>query len=507
MSSLFNLPIGVPVAKDDYRDREGVLRQALLYAQIDLRETKTAALLVIAGVDGGGKSETVHLLSEWMDPRWIRTHAFDGSAPEEADYPAFWRYWRRLPERGEMGVFLSAWYSNVLLGRVNGGSDAWLEASLAPIRRFEKTLADDGMLIFKLWLHLDADQQAKRFSELEADPLQSWRVTPKDWENWSRSDEFTRAADEIIEATDIDPCRWHVIEASDDHRRSLETGNALLVALRSHIVAQGGSPQEVKPPEEDDAERPEGLSIDRTEPELTKSHYREELAPLQARLNELHRHAREAGIPLIGVFEGRDAAGKGGAIRRVVAALDPRSVDVVRIGAPTDEELKHHYLWRFWRRVPRAGRVTLFDRSWYGRVLAERVDELAEKDEWRRAYDELNDFEEQLLDHGTVLVKFWLEVDRDEQKRRFKDRKRIPHKRWKLTEDDRRNRSKWKQYDEAIAEMFDRTSTAAAPWVIVPANDKRRARITVLRGVVSALEARLEGVESPDAAKATLHQV
>ena len=197
------------------------------------------------------------------------------------------------------------------------------------------------------------------------------------------------------------------------------------------------------------------------------------------------------------MFEGRDAAGKGGAIRRVVAALDPRRVDVVRIGPPSEEELTHHYLWRFWRRIPRAGRVTLFDRSWYGRVLAERVEELASEHEWRRAYGEINDFEQQVVDHGIVLVKFWLDIDRREQARRFDDRDRVPYKRWKLTEDDRRNRRLWKRYDAAIGEMLEQTSTGAAPWTIVAANDKRHARLEVLRTLVAALEKRLAVAGEP----------
>jgi len=224
---------------------------------------------------------------------------------------------------------------------------------------------------------------------------------------------------------------------------------------------------------------------------VNKAKYREELAELQAELNRLYRRAREEGVSLIAVFEGRDAAGKGGAIRRIVAALDARRVDVARIGPPSEEELKHHYLWRFWRRIPRAGRVSLFDRSWYGRVLVERVEHLASEPEWRRAYDEINEFEEQLVEDGCVLVKFWLEIDSDEQKRRFSERSRVPHKRWKLTESDRRNRRLWKEYDVAVNEMMERTSTKAGPWTIVQANDKRHARLEVLRTLVDALETHL----------------
>jgi polyphosphate:AMP phosphotransferase len=490
MKSLTSLSVGNPMSKSEYRERRAILRRALMNAQAGLRESSTAALLLLSGVDGAGKSETVRLLNEWMDPRWIRTHGFEDPSTEEDERPDFWRYWRRLPPRGEIALFLSAWYSRVLLERVNGASDASHQATLARIRRFEKTLADDGMLIFKLWLHLDADAQEKRFRELEADPLTSWRVVQSDWDNWSRYDEFTAAADETLAATDTEQCRWHLVEASNDRRRAVDVGDALIVALRAHATQHGidlSAEDETNADDATSATVPIGNSIGA----IDKSKYRTELARLQGNLNALYRDAHDAGVSVIGVFEGRDAAGKGGAIRRVVAALDARTVDVARIGPPSDDELMHHYLWRFWSRIPRAGYVTLFDRSWYGRVLAERVEELATPAEWGRAYDEINDFERQIVEDGAVVVKFWLEIDRDEQKKRFEDRSRIPHKRWKLTESDRRNRRLWKEYDAAIAEMFERTSSDEIPWKIVPAKDKRHARLEVLRTLIDALETRL----------------
>ncbi len=494
MPRLADLTPSEPMSKDVYRKRARELRRELLHAQLDLRDTPSNALLLVEGVDGGGKAETVQLFSDWMDPRWIRAHAFDAPSTEESERPDFWRYWRRLPARGRIAVFLSAWYSQVLIERVEGQSDAVFEGALARIRRFERMLVDDGMLIFKLWLHLDTESQARRFRELEADPLNRWRVTRRDWENWARSDRFAHAAQEILDATDTEKCPWQAVEASDDRRRAIEAGDLLLAALRRQIVSQGG----VARPLESESERDsldDRVERDAFAGKVRKSSYRDSLASLQSRLNELHRRARDAGTPLIGVFEGRDAAGKGGAIRRVVYALDVRRVDVVRIGPPTEEELLHHYLWRFWRRLPRAGYVTLFDRSWYGRVLAERVEDLAQEHEWRRAYEEINDFEQQLVDHGAVVVKIWLEIDREEQRSRFEERMRVPHKRWKLTEDDRRNRRLWDAYEPAIAEMLERTSTRAAPWVVIPANDKRYARLAVLEAFVAAIEAHGLGSE------------
>lgn len=486
------------MTKPQYRERATALRQALMTAQEDLRESSASALIVVAGVDGGGKGETVQILNEWMDPRWIRTQAFDEPSTEEEERPDFWRYWRRLPPRGEIALFLSAWYSNLLLDRVNGESDASFRAAVDRINRFEQMLSDDGMLIFKLWLHLDADAQESRFRSLEADPLQSWRVTPGDWENWSRYDDFAAATQEILKSTGTSKCRWHVVEGSDDRRRAIEVGDALVVALREHITKHGVCRANDESVSADES-KTKKTKLDGSVTAIAKSVYRTQLGRLQGKLNRLYREARELDVPLIVVFEGRDAAGKGGAIRRVVTALDARRVDVARIGPPSDEELMHHYLWRFWRRVPRSGCVTLFDRSWYGRVLIERVEELASAAEWSRAFDEINDFEKQIVEDGCVVVKFWLEIDRDEQKLRFKERSRIPHKRWKLTEEDRRNRRLWKRYDVAIAAMLERTSTDTAPWTVISANDKRHARLEVLRTVATALDAKLKELRKKQA--------
>ncbi len=223
-----------------------------------------------------------------------------------------------------------------------------------------------------------------------------------------------------------------------------------------------------------------GLSLDKTR-------YREKLARAQAKLNQLHRKALERGVSTVLVFEGPDAAGKGGAIRRLTAALDARHVQVIPIAAPTDEERAHHYLWRFWRHLSRAGRVTIFDRSWYGRVLVERVEGFASEEEWRRAYAEINDFEEQLIEHGTVLRKFWLHITKEEQLARFQAREKTPYKRWKLTDEDWRNRERWDDYAAAVNDMVEQTSTKKAPWVLVEGNDKRFARVKVATTVCEAM--------------------
>ena len=224
---------------------------------------------------------------------------------------------------------------------------------------------------------------------------------------------------------------------------------------------------------------------------LTKSAFKTKLLKQQGRLHQLQRQAQEQGRSVILVFEGWDAAGKGGAIRRIVAALAPQCYRVIPVAAPTDEERAHHYLWRFWRHLSRAGRVTIFDRSWYGRVLVERVDNLATQTQWNRAYAEIRQFEEELTDHGIVLVKYWLHITNEEQERRFNERAKSPYKSWKLTEEDWRNRAKWDLYELAVNDMVEHTSTRYAPWHLVAANDKNHARVEVLRAAGDAIEASL----------------
>jgi polyphosphate kinase 2 (PPK2 family) len=223
-----------------------------------------------------------------------------------------------------------------------------------------------------------------------------------------------------------------------------------------------------------------------------KDIYKNELKRLQSKLYLLQQEAHKRKISTVIMFEGWDAAGKGGAIRRITKALDARQYEITPIAAPTPEELQHHYLWRFWKHIPRGGRLQIFDRSWYGRVLVERIEGFAKTHEWQRAYDEINDFEKELTDHGTVLCKFWIHVSKEEQLRRFEERKNTPYKAWKLNDEDWRNREKWDEYVHAIEDMFSLTQGAKAPWYIIPGNDKYYSRLKVLSSVCQSLERRLE---------------
>ena len=360
-------------------------------------------------------------------------------------------------------------------------------------------------------MHLSRTAQKKRFKALEKDSLNSWRVTKTDWENLEHYDDFIKAAEHAIARTSTGQAPWQIVEGYDLQYCGLTVGMAIRDAMRKHLtetelrqklaaemrlaemeaVAKCQDGADAEPGETGSPEPPTSMTIlsrlDMTQ-SLPKKDYRSQLAKQQAQLHRLQRKAVQSKTSAIAVFEGWDAAGKGGAIRRMTAALEARDYRVIPIAAPTDEERVHHYLWRFWRHVSRAGRLTIFDRSWYGRVLVERVEGFASETEWRRAYAEINDFEHQLADHGVILCKFWLHITPDEQLRRFKEREVIAYKRWKLTGEDWRNRENWGRYEEAVNDMIERTSTVYAPWTLVEGEDKRFARVKVLRTLCERLE-------------------
>ncbi len=490
--------LGQTISKREYKEREIRLRQDLLAAQFRLREAGFPVIVLFHGVDGAGKGETVNFLHEWMDTRLILTRAYDQPTTEEAERPPFWRYWRDLPPAGSTGIFLKAWYSEPFIRRVYGeiGQEEF-EHHLARIVAFERTLAVDGAVLVKFWLHLGKKQQKRAFEALEADPDQAWRVSRKDWDHWERYDDFVPVAEDLIMRTSTGPAPWEIVEGFDSRFRMLEVGSVLLDRIQGALddSERTGGRESNEKRNRATADLPSTtiLSTLDMDKRLGKAEYRKTLQRLQGRLYGLRRKARDKKISMILVFEGWDAAGKGGAIRRVVRALDARFYQVIAVGAPTDEERAHHYLWRFWRHVPRAGRVTIFDRSWYGRVLVERIEGFSTEPEWMRAYSEINDFEANLVGHDIVLRKFWIHITPDEQARRFEARAKSPLKSWKLTEEDWRNRDRWEAYERAVNDMVERTSTPLAPWTLVEGDDKRYARVRVLEEVCGALEAALGG--------------
>ena len=494
--------LGRSIPKDRFKARIPGLRSELLEVQRQLTGAKFPVIVMFAGVDGAGKGETVNLLNEWMDPRWIVTRAYGQPSEEESERPEYWRYWRDLPPKGRIGLFLSAWYSRPVVNRAYGRIRTnELDQQLERIASFERTLTSDGALILKFWMHLGKKAQKRRLETLEKDPLTRWRVTKQQWRHWKMYDKFVAAGERVLRRTSTVDAPWTIVEGVDEAYRSLTVATAIRDAIREALARSGATtvkksappPKAVTAPNTPrQATTPTILSSLDTQQKVSKKDFGERLEKLQGRLNLLQRKAQAKNISTILVFEGWDAAGKGGAIRRITRALDARSYQVIPIAAPTDEERAHHYLWRFWRHLSRAGRLTIFDRSWYGRVLVERVEGFASEHEWRRAYTEIDEFEDQLVEHGTVLVKYWIHITQDEQLRRFKEREKEKYKQWKLTDEDWRNRAKWPDYERAVNEMVERTSTRGAPWTVVEGNDKYFARLRVLKTLCNSLADAIE---------------
>jgi polyphosphate:AMP phosphotransferase len=488
--------LGHATAKEDYEAALPELRTSLLDAQYDLLELrKFAAVVLVNGVDGAGKGETVNLLNEWMDPRHIITHAFDTPTQDEAERPFMWRFWRALPPRGRIGVLFGNWYTEPIARRVAKRSKkAAFEERLDEINRFEAMLVREGVLLFKFWFHLSRKAQKSRLKALESDPATRWRVTERDWARFEQYERYRDVAAHGLRHSSTGEAPWIIVDGSDPRYRSLLVGRTLLDGLqrRLEIERKEWRPRRTAaalPPALDQRNLLNALVLERPMDDKT---YRRELERQQGRLALLCRSEAFQRRSLVVVFEGNDAAGKGGAIRRLTGALDARHYQVVQVGAPTEEERAQPYLWRFWRQLPRRARVTIFDRSWYGRVLVERVEGFCSEADWLRAYAEINDFEDQLVAAGTVVVKFWLSISKDEQLVRFQAREAEPHKRFKITADDWRNRERWDDYERAVCDMVDRSSTEIAPWTLVEANNKLFARIKVLTTLADRLEAALE---------------
>ncbi|MFQ5550495.1 MAG: polyphosphate:AMP phosphotransferase, partial [Gemmatimonadales bacterium] len=455
------------LGETEFAERERTVRQALLETQSDLLDAGGRVVILFGGVDGAGKEESANLLSEWLDPRLIHTHAFADPEPEALVRPYYWRFWTALPPAGQISVMLSAWYHDPLLDGVYH-SEIADESQIRHINQFEQMLTDDGVLLLKFWMHLGKEEQREQLEQLERDPLQRWRTSGTAWRNWARYDDFVSVARELIVETDRDRARWRIIDGSNQAYRSLAVAEIVQQTIAAHLEGDSSEPsrrvssRDLPSPFSDSDEDDPRASLDYNT-RLPKKTYRRRLSESQARLNGLYRRLSDAGRSLILVFEGWDAAGKGGTIRRVTHALNAQDYDVIQIAAPTAEEKGHHYLWRFWRRIPRDGKVTIFDRSWYGRILVERVEGFASEQEWQRAFGEINYFEEELVRHGIVLGKVWLDITAQEQQARFEARADSPFKRWKLTEEDWRNRAKWDEYEAAVSDMLRHTSNPFAP--------------------------------------------
>lgn len=501
--------LGRELDKNDYKAQLPDLRAQLLQTQFALSKTNIPVIIIVSGIDAAGRGEVVNALNEWLDPRGLETFSLDGLTDEERERPHYWRFWRRLPNRGRIGVYFGGWYVDPIEHAAHQTWDrAKVDEELDHVRRFETMLVEDGALIVKIWLHLSQKEQRKRLKTLEKDPHSRRSVTENDWKSADLHPQFVSAAERAIRHTDSGAAPWVLIEATDPRYRNITVARTVLNALRQRIdeydtqkqlssrnsesplivESSIASPMVAEPRSSSSKAHLTVLDkVDITQ-QLTAKEYRQHIQTLQGKLHRLTWAAHQKKRSSVFVFEGWDAAGKGGCIRRMTQAMDARLYQVISTAAPTDEERAHHYLWRFWRHIPRAGLVTVYDRSWYGRVLVERVENFAKENEWKRAYLEINGFEEQLINHGTIVLKFWIHISPEEQLRRFKEREVIAYKQHKITDEDWRNRDKWDAYTLAVNDMVARTSTALAPWVLVSGEDKGFGRIEVLKTVCNRLE-------------------
>ena len=489
-----SLEVGRRIKNVEFRERSLPLRRDLLQAQFQLAERDYPLIILVAGLEGAGKGRLIHRLNEWMDPRGIETNTYWEHSDENESHPYFWRYWRKLPARGQIGIFLGTWYRKPAEAFIEDRIEREeFDRYLQQIEFFERMLHDDGALIIKLWLHVSRDTQLKQLKEKAPYKQQNPRIVDQPYELKGSYKKSLAVAELLVLATDTECNPWHLIEAEDYHYRDISAGEIILESMRRRALA-GLSPD--RPPVHDSKsiKTSQPCVLDTVDLDLTldRSTYSRKLKKYQGKLQDLIWKAYRKKRSVVAVFEGWDAAGKGSAIRRVTNAVDPRLFHLVQFAAPSDEERAKHYLWRFWRQLERDGRCTFFDRSWYGRVLVERVEQFASAGEWQRAYSEINQFEEQLVDHGSIVLKFWIHISQEEQLARFRAREAEPHKRHKITQEDWRNREKWPAYEAAVHEMVNRTSTRHAPWSLISGDDKPYARIQILKTFCKTIERALD---------------
>ncbi len=462
------------------------LREKLLGQQQLLRDAGLPVIVLIEGWAAAGKGSLIKELICEIDPRFYNVVSHVVTPEADCRYPFLYPYMNAIPEQGKITFLDSGWMENAVRKYLRHEiTKTEYRSRVRQVNEFERQLRNSGYLILKIFLHIDRDEQLSRLQALAEAPETEWRVTREDLWQYKEYKRFMEAYDEFMDNTD-DIVAWHVLDGS---RRKTAVRNAMQLLVRRIDSGLESGRYTGEPYEEDFPlkEMPKLADVDLS-PTLDDEEYKKELKKLQTRLSDLHNIIYRKKIPVILCYEGWDAAGKGGNIRRVAYPLDPRGFDVHPIASPLPHELRRQFLWRFWTRLPRTGHICIFDRTWYGRVMVERLEGFCSEKDWKRAYNEINEFERMLTDWGAVVLKFWIHIDQDTQLERFTLRENTPEKQWKITDEDWRNREKWDQYEVAVNEMLQKTSTKNAPWYIIESNDKKYARIKTLRIIVKALE-------------------
>jgi AMP-polyphosphate phosphotransferase len=492
---LDTLDLSLSLDKEAYGNQIEALAERLRSLQMACWEQKVTIIVVLEGWAAAGKGSIVKRFADCLDPRGFTVHPIFPPAAAEQGYPFLWRFWQRLPAQGSIGVFYHSWYTHVLEDRLfQRVTPDQVPAMMGQINSFERLLVEDGVAIAKFWIHLSEKELKRRLKAYAKDPLEAWRVRPEDWKQQKHYDRYAALAEEMVMNTSTGAAPWTLVEGNDRRWAELKVLTQVSATLTEALDRRRifCPPPPLPPQSHLEPTEPDLLATVDLSLSLPEADYKAQLKQEQVHLRQLQLKIHKHKIPVLVMFEGWDAAGKGGAIKRLTDTLDPRSYFVHAFSAPTDEEKAHHYLWRFWRQLPTAGTIGIFDRSWYGRVLVERVEGFATEIEWRRAYQEINEFEAQLVTAGYVLIKFWLHLSPEEQLKRFQVRETDPFKQYKLTEEDWRNREQWSRYEVATNQAIQRTHTPLAPWNMVAANDKYYARVRVIQTVVEAIETRLK---------------
>ena len=467
------------------------LKERLSVLQRTLRDLRIPTIVVIEGWNAAGITMSTREIIESLDPRGFTLHATDKPNDEERARPFMWRFWIKTPSKGRIALFARSWYSRALAEKLSSvGWKKSLKDEINSITIFERQLCDSGAIIIKFFLHISKDEQKLRLLERERNPLTAWLVTSNIWDFHHSYDIYLPIIDEFIEKTDTGYAPWHIIEATDRKNTILRIYSILVKTLEKRVALETeGRPKKArqkpvsKPPKNPVPRRSSSGSS------FSKEDCQNMLNNLQIEMLEINYILFKRKIPFIIVYEGWDAAGKGGNITRLARYINPLGYNVVPVAAPNDYEKEHHYLWRFIRHYPKAGHFAIYDRSWYGRVLVERVEGFCSETEWERAYQEINEMERDYVESsGGGMVKFWLEIDKEEQLKRFSQRENDPLKQYKITEEDWRNREKWDLYALAVDEMLARTNTSYAPWIVIESDNKWYARVKALKEVISCTE-------------------
>jgi len=482
------------LSKKGYKNEIGGLETKLAELQRKIKDLKIPVVIVFEGWSASGKGTCISKILNPLDPRYYSVYTMDKIPEEAAMRPFLWDYWIKTPEKGRITIFDKSWHRAALPERQAKRPLSLSEAAgfYYDLDSFERQLSDDGVLIVKFFLHISKSEQKKRFDELLDNPDTEWRVDKQDILQNKNYEKHFEHFENMIRQSNFAQSEWNIIEADDLNYATIKIYKILINKIENEIAQNSRATTQGRPYENHIPPQASILSSINPEKDISSEEYKEKLNYYQKKLSYLGYKLYAKRRPVVIVYEGWDAAGKGGNIRRLTQRLDPRGYAVMPVAAPTQEELAHHYLWRFWKSMPKDGHIAIFDRSWYGRVLVERVEGFCTDIEWQRAYKEINDMETHLYNHGTVIFKFWLHIDKDEQLKRFQMREADMSKQHKMTDEDWRNRDKWELYEKAADEMLLRTNTDCAPWTVVESNNKKFARIKTLKLVVETLESELK---------------